>query len=175
LRTKAQPSETEDHPLAKPPARPTPTVPTRRSEAGTLATLARLILRTPRPTTLLSSSTLASRARPRLNLLARHLSLKPTLELNTPFSVDRRAASAIEFDDDDPAAAIANAPALVREPVRAPSTVAADTAAKEEPAMTFQEAHPALLIPGPIELEDDVLKAMGHFRSVARTCAWRAC
>jgi hypothetical protein len=30
--------------------------------------------------------------------------------------------------------------------------------------MPFQESHPALLIPGPIELEDDVLKAMGHFR-----------
>jgi aspartate aminotransferase-like enzyme len=30
--------------------------------------------------------------------------------------------------------------------------------------MPFQEAHPALLIPGPIELEDDVLRAMGHFR-----------
>jgi alanine-glyoxylate transaminase / serine-glyoxylate transaminase / serine-pyruvate transaminase len=115
-------------------------------------------LRAP-PPSLFLSSTLASRARPRLNLLARHLALKPTLELNTPFSVDRRAS--VVDDDLDPL----SIPELDRGPVRAATTAATQTIEnKEEPAMAFQEAHPALLIPGPIELEDDVLRAMGHFR-----------
>jgi hypothetical protein len=55
-------------------------------------------------------------------------------------------------------------PGLDRGPVRAATTAATQTIEKKEPAMAFQEAHPALLIPGPIELEDDVLRAMGHFR-----------
>lgn len=30
--------------------------------------------------------------------------------------------------------------------------------------MSSQPEHPALLIPGPIEFDDAVLQAMGHFR-----------
>ena len=73
--------------------------------------------------------------------------------------MDRRAFAA--DDDLDPV----SIPGLDRGPVRASTTAATQTIEKkEEPAMAFQEAHPALLIPGPIELEDDVLRAMGHFR-----------
>ena len=36
---------------------------------------------------------------------------------------------------------------------------------KEQPVkMSSQEPHPTLLIPGPIEFEDEVLKSMSHFR-----------
>jgi alanine-glyoxylate transaminase/serine-glyoxylate transaminase/serine-pyruvate transaminase len=98
--------------------------------------------------------TLATRARPRLNLLAKHLALKPAFELNTPFSIERASSiddNLIPFSESQNPGQQSPAKATTRQ---------YSTSAN----MSAQEPHPALLIPGPIEVEDGVLKAMAHYR-----------
>lgn len=65
-----------------------------RPETGTLATPRRLLSLYP---SLTSAANLASRARPRLSLIERHLDVKPPL--NTPYSTDR--ASRPDDDSSD--------------------------------------------------------------------------
>ena len=107
-----------------------------------------------------ASSTLPARARPRLSLLQRHLDSSP-FELNTPFSIER--ASELEIDVNH-----------IRPPfqqqqqhVRKISSVNRQQTEqqKENPLkMSSQPPHPALMIPGPIEVDDAVLQAMSHYR-----------
>jgi alanine-glyoxylate transaminase / serine-glyoxylate transaminase / serine-pyruvate transaminase len=84
------------------------------------------------------------------------LALKPPFELNTPYSIERTSSL-----DDNPIAIPTADSANIGQ-------VSSQTAVKREYStsakMSFQEPHPALLIPGPIEVEDDVLKSMAHFR-----------
>ena len=98
----------------------------------------------------LSSLALAP-PRARLSLISRHLEQRPQLEINTPFSTERLSR---EPDDIDYTP-------IKRDPPRH------DPAAENK--KMSQAEHPALLIPGPIEFDDEVLQSMGHFRFV-RTC-----
>jgi hypothetical protein len=92
-----------------------------------------------------SSSSSSSSSQSRLNLISKHLdtsSHHSALELNTPFP--QQAHSTLSSNDNSTAAA-------------------ADTTSN----MSSQPSHPALLIPGPIEFDDEVLQSMSHFRCVA--------
>ncbi|KAL8674933.1 MAG: hypothetical protein Q9168_000636 [Polycauliona sp. 1 TL-2023] len=90
--------------------------------------------------------TLAS-SRTRLSLISRHLQQRPPLEINTPFSSERQASP----EDDLPYTP------LTRQPVQ--------TSGKEDKqnTMSNQAEHATLLIPGPIEFDDEVLQAMSHY------------
>ncbi|KAF1955535.1 purine catabolism protein pucG [Byssothecium circinans] len=86
----------------------------------------------------------------RLDLFSRHLEPKPFLELNTPFSTERSARLVDERGNFIPS----KKPPEPQKAVEIP----------EIPTnMSSQPEHPALLIPGPIEFDDVVLQAMGHF------------
>ena len=86
--------------------------------------------------------------RARLSLISRHLEQRPPLEINTPFSTERKAG----MQDD-----LEYTP-IQRDPPKAASPD------KQKVNMSGQAEHPALLIPGPIEFDDAVLLSMGHFR-----------
>lgn len=92
----------------------------------------------------------------RLSLISRHLDQRPLLELNTPFTTERQSSPA---DD------------LPYSPSRHFSTSASTAANQGKPStMSNQAPHPALLIPGPIEFDDQVLQSMSHFRYRPRCC-----
>lgn len=97
-----------------------------------------------------------SRSRARLSLISRHLDQRPVLELNTPFSTERQSG---KQDDIDYTPFSRSAPGPEK--------------AKESSKMSNQPEHPTLLIPGPIEFDDEVLQSMSHYRCVGmsmRTC-----
>ena len=107
-----------------------------------------------------ASSTLPARARPRLSLLQRHLDSSP-FELNTPFSIER--ASELEIDVNHIRPPFQQQQQQVRKISSA--TRQQKEQQKENPLkMSSQPPHPALMIPGPIELDDAVLQAMSHYR-----------
>jgi alanine-glyoxylate transaminase/serine-glyoxylate transaminase/serine-pyruvate transaminase len=94
----------------------------------------------------------SSRAVSRLKLFKDHLEPPSLFELNTPFSTERSSRLFHEAE-------------IQSSNLRPYSTQRSVTKEKEKPAkMSTQEAHPALLIPGPIEFDDAVLQAMSHFR-----------
>ena len=95
----------------------------------------------------LSSLALAP-PRARLSLISRHLENRPNLEINTPFSTERLSN---EHDDVDYTP-------LKRHPPKSASPE------EEKEKMSTQAEHPTLLIPGPIEFDDEVLGSMSHFR-----------
>lgn len=95
---------------------------------------------------LLSSPALAS-PRTRLSLISRHLGQRPALEINTPFSSERQSSQ----EDDLPYTPF-------QRPPPEPNYSTKNT------NMATQPEHPALLIPGPIEFDDEVLQSMGHYR-----------
>lgn len=74
----------------------------------------------------------------RLSLISRHLTQQ--YPVNTPYSVERLPGTA--FD----------------------SKLLSPSQKRQLSTMSTQPEHPALLIPGPIEFDDAVLQAMGHFR-----------
>ncbi|KAH0304690.1 PLP-dependent transferase, partial [Aureobasidium melanogenum] len=77
----------------------------------------------------------------RLSLISRHLDQRPQVELNTPYAHERQPSPS----DDIPY----NPQPAVQE--------------EKKTNMSSQPPHPALLIPGPIEFDDQVLQAMSHF------------
>jgi alanine-glyoxylate transaminase/serine-glyoxylate transaminase/serine-pyruvate transaminase len=95
-------------------------------------------------------------ANSRLNLFSKHLDSKPFLELNTPFSTERNG----HLEDAQGNRIPRNKPQELKkpEPEQLPK--------KEElPKMASSQApHPALMIPGPIEFDDEVLKSMSFYR-----------
>lgn len=103
-------------------------------------------------------STMTSRtsAKSRLNLFSKHLDSKPFLELNTPFSTERTGSIGDAQGNRIPR----NTPQVLKkpEPKQLPK--------KEEPPKmaSAQAPHPALMIPGPIEFDDEVLKSMSFYR-----------
>lgn len=102
--------------------------------------------------------TMSSRASSRLKLISKHLDSKPFLELNTPFSTERSA----HLEDE-------RGNRVVRKTSQEPKKIIPEVK-KTEPEvpkkMSSQAAHPALLIPGPIEFDDAVLTSMSHYRYV---------
>jgi alanine-glyoxylate transaminase/serine-glyoxylate transaminase/serine-pyruvate transaminase len=82
----------------------------------------------------------------RLSLISRHLDQRPQVELNTPYAHERQSSS----PDDIPYNPL---PAVQEE---------------KKTNMSNQPSHPALLIPGPIEFDDQVLQSMSHFRYYPR-------
>lgn len=91
----------------------------------------------------------------RLNQISKHIDSKPFLELNTPFSTER--SSRLEDDRGNTLKRPKPQEKNIEQPVK-----------KSEPAppkkMSNQPPHPALLIPGPIEFDDEVLNSMSHYR-----------
>ncbi len=74
------------------------------------------------------------------------------LELNTPFSTERLSAATEDH---------------IEHVAPSDSVVKRKTTAKEgNSKMANQTDHPTLLIPGPIEFDDAVLKSMSHYRYV---------
>lgn len=49
-------------------------------------------------------------------------------------------------------------------PTQVPSSIQARRLSTTTATMSSQPAHATLLIPGPIEFDDEVLKSMGHYR-----------
>lgn len=71
------------------------------------------------------------------------------IELNTPFSTERHSGKQEDIEH-------------VPFSRLAPDTKILAGSNK----MSNQPEHPALLIPGPIEFDDDVLQSMSHYRQV---------
>lgn len=94
-----------------------------------------------------------STARQRLSSVSRHLNAVPYYEINTPYSIERQSVPEDEFD------------AEVPEQFRPVKPTQKDDS---EPKMSTQAPHPLVMVPGPIEYDDEVLKSMSHFRSVVR-------
>ena len=84
----------------------------------------------------------------RLSLISRHLDQTPQVELNTPYAHERQSSS----PDDIPY-----------------NPVPAAQEQEKKTNMSSQPPHPALLIPGPIEFDDQVLQSMSHFRYYRHT------
>jgi alanine-glyoxylate transaminase/serine-glyoxylate transaminase/serine-pyruvate transaminase len=100
-----------------------------------------------------------SAAKSRLDLLSKHLNHKSPLELNTPFSTERTS----HLEDPNGNRIIRNKPQPVsREQPQSQLVNKPKPAAPRN--MSTQAAHPALLIPGPIEFDDAVLQSMSHYR-----------
>jgi hypothetical protein len=133
------------------------------------------------------AAALASRARPRLGLFSRHLVQRPAVELNTPFSFERSSSTTTE----DAQIIADESRDILRKQIEHLRQKEKDSAEKAETLkakaeedrqkevqeqketpidMSLQEPHPALLIPGPIEFEDAVLKSMSHFRYLILCC-----
>jgi alanine-glyoxylate transaminase/serine-glyoxylate transaminase/serine-pyruvate transaminase len=127
---------------------------------------------------------MSSRAKTRVNQISRHINSKPFLELNTPFATERSA----RFEDENGNRIRPKKVQEVRKEVRQVQTLAPEPPKTQPPQvqpsqpqpprteppknpeppkkMSNQAAHPALLIPGPIEFDDAVLSSMSHYRYV---------
>jgi hypothetical protein len=90
---------------------------------------------------------LASPAKARLSLISRHLD-KPDFILNTPFSRERTYITGHTSGS------------------VGPISTQTDT-------MPTQANHPTLLIPGPVEFDDEVLQSMAHYRWVNQFSGFR--
>ena len=93
----------------------------------------------------------------RLSLISRHLEdyrQVPYPPINTPFT--------IEWDSSP--SATDDLPYVPAAPPRSPSQVQKrQFSTSLSPNMSPQASHPSLLIPGPIEITDEVSQAMGHY------------
>ncbi|TKX18645.1 aminotransferase-like protein 9 [Elsinoe australis] len=85
-------------------------------------------------------SSSSSSARNRLSLVSRHLSDQQPLQLNTPYSIERRPTAQDDLE-----------------------RIERQKANEKPTKMSSQAPHPALLIPGPIEFDDEVLQSMSHY------------
>jgi alanine-glyoxylate transaminase/serine-glyoxylate transaminase/serine-pyruvate transaminase len=127
----------------------------------------------------------------RVKQIAKHLDSKPFLELNTPFSTERGSrleddkGNTIKRQKPQERKPEPRAPAPVQAQPQAQAQAHTQTQSQPQahnqapipapaPAkktesvvpkkMSNQQAHPALLIPGPIEFDDAVLESMSHYR-----------
>jgi hypothetical protein len=102
----------------------------------------------------------------RINQIAKHLDSKPFLEINTPFSTERSS----RFEDGQGNVKRPRPQEKKKKPeqqLQKADTEPPKKANIEPPKkMSNQKAHPALLIPGPIEFDDAVLDSMSHHRYV---------
>jgi hypothetical protein len=111
----------------------------------------------------LAARTTRSSPRARLSLIARHLENRPLLEINTPFSTERQSGPQDELLYTP---LIREIPADIQD---FRSTLPSSNQKERPSTMTSQPEHPTLRIPGPIEFDDEVLQAMGHYRYALRT------
>lgn len=100
----------------------------------------------------------------RLSLISRHFDYSNAhdVPLNTPFSIERDSSRVVDdFNDNNPFKG------LQQKRDFSHSATSLQEKAKEEkrPAekMSKQAPHPTLLIPGPIEFDDEVLQSMSHY------------
>ena len=121
------------------------------NQTGILA--ARLLARRFYPA-VTAASILAPRATPRLSLIARHFDQRPLLALNTPFSIERQS----ERDDD------INGLSRGRSLKNLKQNTRPEQSAQNDVTMSSQPSHPTVLIPGPVEFDDEVLQSMSHYR-----------
>jgi len=133
---------------------------------------------------------MASRAKSRVDQMVNHLHPpKPFLELNTPFSTERSAhleddqgnritrtvpskpranlirPVLVDSDKEFPLPKSPKSATKVPESLSRPREIASPplkSPTQPPEAMSAQAAHPALLIPGPVEFHDDVLSSMSH-------------
>lgn len=113
---------------------------------------------------------MSSRAKSRVDQISKHLDdSKPFLELNTPFSTERTAY----LEDDKGRRIVRTVQSKPKEGTAPLVRFDSDQTSKPKSPttkppvspkkMSTQAAHPALLIPGPIEFHDDVLNSMSHY------------
>ena len=95
-----------------------------------------------------------SQAASRLSQISRHFNPDSSLPLNTPYSNARYYVTEEEFDGQLRGKQYNTTP-------RRDNTA---TTQRQQPAMSKQEPHPTVLIPGPVEFDDEVLKSMSHYR-----------
>lgn len=111
----------------------------------------------------------AARAKSRLDLFANHLAQRSFHELNTPFSIERNSSAKyypdllLKEESKDQLHQKLLEQHRPREQ-RRNSSYPPNTKQQDKSKMSSQPSHATLLIPGPIEVEDDVLQAMSHFR-----------
>ena len=97
--------------------------------------------------------------RERLSLISRHLHTNSHVPLNTPFSIERDSSPSDDIEwtpiqkDVQQTRTISTQPEQAEQEEKKPTT-----------NMSNQAPHAALLIPGPIEFDDQVLQSMSHFR-----------
>ena len=100
-----------------------------------------------------------SQATSRLSLISRHLEehqQSPYLPINTPYTTERASLPS----DDLPW----TPPSPPAPPPRSPTQLQKRQFSTSPSAkMSSQPSHPSLLIPGPIEISDEVSQAMGHY------------
>ncbi|KAK3673760.1 hypothetical protein LTR78_006313 [Recurvomyces mirabilis] len=106
--------------------------------------------------------------RDRLSLISRHLNTNAHVPLNTPFSIERDSSPNDDLDWTPIQKATQNP--LQQQQTRSFSETRevslGEEGKRDKPAaikMSNQAPHPALLIPGPIEFDDEVLQAMSHY------------
>jgi len=73
----------------------------------------------------------------RLSVISRHLDPRPSVPINTAFSIEKISSNA---------------------------STQSRSFSSDKPKMSGQPNHPTLLIPGPIEFDDAVLQSMSHHR-----------
>ncbi|KAM0715657.1 hypothetical protein Q7P37_009155 [Cladosporium fusiforme] len=100
--------------------------------------------------------------RERLSLISRHLNTNAHVPLNTPFSIERNSSPNDDLEHSKPKKPQSRQFGTQTTP---PPEEEAVQEKEEEPPVTMsaQPEHPTVLIPGPIEYDDEVLKAMSHY------------
>lgn len=104
-----------------------------------------------------------STASTRLSLISRHLDTYHTSSyppINTPYTTER---SSLPFSDDDLPYHPPPPPAKVPHPTSPSRIQTRSLSTSSSSKMSTQAEHPSLLIPGPIEISDEVTQAMGHY------------
>ncbi|KAF2721466.1 PLP-dependent transferase [Polychaeton citri CBS 116435] len=113
-----------------------------------------------------------SKPKGRLDLISRHFNSHPQIPLNTPFSIERQSSHGDDIDEQSPPSTQPRKPDLgSKRQIRDFSTQTINLLPKEEngktptaqPKMSSQAPHAALMIPGPIEFDDQVLQSMSHY------------
>ncbi|KAH9844830.1 Alanine--glyoxylate aminotransferase 1 [Teratosphaeria destructans] len=102
----------------------------------------------------------------RLSLISRHFNShsEHNVPLNTPFSIERESSKDHEWASQlrEQRREFGTQTVSLQEEGKRDKTIVDDLEQKRA-NMSSQVPHPALLIPGPIEFDDEVLKAMSHY------------
>ncbi|KAK4496300.1 hypothetical protein PRZ48_012280 [Zasmidium cellare] len=100
----------------------------------------------------------------RLSLISRHFDYSNAhdVPLNTPFSIERESSRVVDdFNTNNPF----KGPQQKRDFSHSATSLQEEAKEAKPPAanMSKQAPHPTLLIPGPIEFDDEVLNSMSHY------------
>jgi len=117
----------------------------------------------------LSFSSRLAKPRERLSLISRHLNSDANVPLRTPFSVERESRPNDDIlwepierktPEYQQKQSFSTQTVSLQEEGKRDKTIVDDIKSAK---MSSQPSHPALLIPGPIEFDDDVLASMSHY------------